>query len=249
MASQRRKHGIAPYRESDQSGLVAAPAMAAPIPVRPRRESQCGAGPAKTESDQKPMESLGLSGMKYDRNAVKAWAGDSQWRALQADLARFRMSGYSGWGSEGFWALALFRLQKVVHNCRPKWLWMPIIVLLAVIRKLLVLAISVDLHPSAEIGPGLLIAHGAQILVIEGTRIGADCALNHVCTIGAGSKLGGANIGDHVYIACHSCILGPATIGDGALISPGSLVIEDVPAGATAIGVPARILPSVRRAF
>src|ERR1700719_752579 len=168
--------------------------------------------------------------MKYDRNAVKSWAGDSQWRALQADLARFRMSGYSGWGSEGFWALALFRLQKVVNSCRPKWLWMPAIVLLAVIRKLLVLAISVDLHPSAEIGPGLLIAHGAQIRVIEGTRIGADCALNHLCTIGAGTKVGGANIGDHVFIGCHSCILGPVAIGDGALISPCSLVIEDVPA-------------------
>ncbi len=184
--------------------------------------------------------------MKYDRNAVKAWAGDSQWRALQADLARFRLSGYTGWGSEGFWALALFRLQKVVNSCRPKWLWMPAIVLLAVIRKLLVLAISVDLHPSAEIGPGLLIAHGAQIRVIEGTRIGADCALNHLCTIGAGTKVGGANIGDHVFIGCQSCILGPVAIGDGAIIASCSLVIEDVPAGATAIGVPARILHSAR---
>jgi serine O-acetyltransferase len=201
--------------------------MAATLPKRARRTN-------------------GLFGMKYDRDAVKAWAGDSQWRALQADLARFRLSGYTGWGSEGFWALALFRLQKVVNSCRPKWLWMPAIVLLAVIRKLLVLAISVDLHPSAEIGPGLLIAHGAQIRVIEGTRIGADCALNHVCTIGAGTKVGGANIGDHVFIGCQSCILGPVAIGDGAIISPCSLVIEDVPAGATAIGVPARILHSVR---
>ena len=201
--------------------------MAATLPKRARRTN-------------------GLFGMKYDRDAVKAWAGDSQWRALQADLARFRLSGYTGWGSEGFWALALFRLQKVVNSCRPKWLWMPAIVLLAVIRKLLVLAISVDLHPSAEIGPGLLIAHGAQIRVIEGTRIGADCALNHLCTIGAGTKVGGANIGDHVFIGCQSCILGPVAIGDGAIIASCSLVIEDVPAGATAIGVPARILHSVR---
>jgi serine O-acetyltransferase len=205
--------------------------------------------PRKPNLIKNLWKGLGLSGMKYDRNAVKAWAGDSQWRALQADLARFRMNGYSGWGSEGFWALILFRLQKVVNNCQPKWLWMPAIVLLAVIRKLLVLAISVDLHPSAEIGPGLLIPHGAQIRVIEGTSIGADCALHHVCSIGAGTKPGGANIGDHVFIGMHSCILGPITIGDGALISPCSLVIEDVPAGATVIGVPARILPLVRRAF
>src|SRR5271163_3685691 len=75
--------------------------MAATLPKRARRTN-------------------GLFGMKYDRDAVKAWAGDSQWRALQADLARFRLSGYTGWGSEGFWALALFRLQKVVNSCRPK---------------------------------------------------------------------------------------------------------------------------------
>ncbi len=183
--------------------------------------------------------------MKYDGNTVKTWAGDSQWRALQADFARFRQHGYSGWGSEGFWALALFRLQKVVNKRQPRWLWMPAVVVLVVMRKLLVMAIGVDLNPSAEIGPGLLIPHGAQIRVIAGAKIGADCALHHVCTIGAGVRPGGATIGDHVLIACHSCILGPVTIGDGAIIAASSLVIENVPAGATAIGVPARILPKV----
>ena len=60
------------------------------------------------------------------------------------------------------------------------------------------------------------------------------------------TKVGGANIGDHVFIGCQSCILGPVAIGDGAIIASCSLVIEDVPAGATAIGVPARILHSAR---
>ena len=46
--------------------------------------------------------------MKYDRDTVKEWAGDSQWRAIRADYQRFREHGYSGWGSEGFWALAIY---------------------------------------------------------------------------------------------------------------------------------------------
>jgi serine O-acetyltransferase len=188
--------------------------------------------------------------MTYDRDAVKVWAGDSQWRALQADLARFRLSGYSGWGSEGFWAIALFRLQKVVNNLRPKWLWMPAYILLSVVKRVLFIVTHIDLHPDAEIGPGLLIPHGSEIRISELTRIGADCALNHLCTIGVESTTQGVvSIGDHVYISPQSCIIGPVIIGDGATIAPNSLIITDVPAGHTAIGVPARVLPASVRSF
>jgi len=183
--------------------------------------------------------------MKYDRNTVKAWAGDSPWRACRADLARFRTHGYTGWGSEGFWALALHRLEKVVRRCRPGWLWAPARLGLRVIRKLFKMVTQIDLHPDAEIGPGLLIAHGGPIRVHGATKIGADCALHHVCTIGAGLQPGGATIGDHVYIGCHSSIIGAVTIGDGAMIAANSLVITNVPAGFTAIGVPARMLPEI----
>jgi serine O-acetyltransferase len=66
-----------------------------------------------------------------------------------------------------------------------------------------------------------------------------------MCTIGAGPRAGGATIGDHVYIGCHSSIIGAVTIGDDAMIAANSLVISDVPAGVTAIGVPAKMLPKV----
>jgi len=180
--------------------------------------------------------------MKYDRNTVKAWAGDSQWRACRADLARFRKNGYTGWGSEGFWALALHRLQKVVRKLRPGWLWAPARLGLRVVRKLLVMVTLIDVHRDAEIGPGLIIPHGGPIRVHGATKIGADCTVNHVCTIGAGPRPGGATIGDHVYIGCHSSIIGAVTVGDGAMIAANSLVIENVPAGFTAIGVPAKML-------
>jgi len=64
--------------------------------------------------------------LKYDADTIKCWAGDSQWRAFRADLARYRKQGYSGWRSEGFWALVIHRLQKVVRRSRPRWLWMPL---------------------------------------------------------------------------------------------------------------------------
>jgi serine O-acetyltransferase len=181
--------------------------------------------------------------MKYDRDIVKEWAGDSQWRALRADYQRLRVHGYSGWGSEGFWALAIYRAQRALRKSQRRRLWAPAAVALAVLRKFLVIVTAVDLHPGADIGAGMLIHYGSQVRVIENARIGVGCTLSQVCSIGAGLASGRPKIGDYVYIAPHACILGSVTIGDGATIAACSLVLSDVPAGQTAIGVPARIVP------
>lgn len=180
--------------------------------------------------------------MKYDRDTVKHWAGDSQWRALQADYQRFRLHGLSGWGSEGLWALAIYRAQRAVRKAQRRRLWAPVAVALEVLRKVLVIVTGLDLHPDADIGAGILIQHGSQVRVIENARIGVGCTLSQICSIGAVGS-GRPRIGDHVYIAPHACILGPVTIGDGATIAACSLVLSDVPEGHTAIGVPARIVP------
>jgi serine O-acetyltransferase len=185
----------------------------------------------------------------YDRVRVKEWAGDSQLRACIGDFSRFRENGFSGWGSEGFYALVLFRLHKTINNQRPIWLWWPLRLALTIIRKLFVITTLIDIHPNAEIGPGLIIPHGGPIRVHAETRIGSDCALHHMSTIGAGPNGAGAIIGDHVFIGCHSSIIGRVTIGDGAMIAANSLVISNVPAGTTAIGVPAKILPAMPRGW
>jgi len=181
--------------------------------------------------------------LKYDADTIKRWAADSQWRAFRADLARYRKQGYSGWGSGGFWALEIHRLQKVVRRTQPRWLWMPIRLTLGFVDKLFTMVTHTHIHPDAQIGPGLFIPH-VGLRVHGNTKIGADCTIHQVCTIGAGPRSGGATIGDHVIIGCNSCIIGAVIIGDGAIIAPNSLVISDVPVSATAMGVPARILPA-----
>lgn len=183
--------------------------------------------------------------MKYDGNTVKAWALDSQWRALRADLARYRAHGYSGWGSEGFWALGVYRLQKAVIRRQPKILWMPLLLLASLLRKLVKIITNIDIEPGAEIGAGMLLAHMGPIHIFREVQIGVDCAIFQSCTIGAGLRPGGATIGDHVFMGCTSTILGAVTIGDGAVIAANSLVISDVPARHTAIGVPAKMIPEV----
>lgn len=181
----------------------------------------------------------------YDPSTVKAWAGNSAWRACRADYARFRISGYSAWGSEGFWALLLYRSLKAAKKRQPAWLWFPLRIILAITRKLFTLITHMDIDPSADIGPGLLIPHVGPLRIHGQTTMGADCVIHHVCSIGAGPHPGGATIGDHVFIGCHSSIIGCVSIGDGAIIAANSLVIADVPPGATAIGVPAKVLPGM----
>ena len=178
--------------------------------------------------------------MQYDGSTVKTWAGESQWRAWRADLARFRAHGYSGWGSEGFWALSIYRAQRGLRKVGV--LGLPLRVLLAVVRKVFVMVTHISLHPNARIGPGTLIPHVGCIQVYPWATIGADCAIHQICTIGAGARPGGPVIGDHVYLGCHVCVLGPVTVGDGASIGAGAVVVKDVAAGASAVGVPARAI-------
>jgi serine O-acetyltransferase len=189
---------------------------------------------------QKQAYKKGCGSMKYDGNTVKEWAAESQWRAWRADLARFKKHGYSGWLSEGFWALTVYRLQRHLGDARPRSVWLPVRVVVGIAKKLLTLITHISLDPQAKIGPGMLIPHVGPIQVSEWATIGADCAIHQVCTIGAGSKPGGPTIGDHVMIGCHTCILGPVNVGDGARIGAGAVVVPDIPAGTTAVGVPAR---------
>jgi serine O-acetyltransferase len=180
--------------------------------------------------------------MRYDGDTVKQWAGDSQWRAWRADLARYRMSGFSAWGSEGFWAITIYRLQRSLLLAKPRVVWMPARVAAAIIKKIVTLLTHINLDAGAKIGPGLLILHVGPIQVVAGAEIGANCALHHVCTVGAGSRPGSPLIGDHVMMGCHSCVLGPVRIGDGVLIAAGAVVIEDVPAWTAVGGVPAKVI-------
>jgi serine O-acetyltransferase len=179
--------------------------------------------------------------VQYDPQTVKQWAGDSQWRAWRADLARFRVHGHNGFGSEGFWALTLYRMQRHALNASPRVLWIPVKFVLALMKKCLTAVLHINLDRRASIGPGMYIPHVGPIRVHPQAVIGADCAIHHVCTIGAGSSPGAPTIGDHVMMGAHSCVLGPVTVGDGAIIGAGAVVVCDIPAGATAMGVPAKV--------
>lgn len=107
------------------------------------------------------------------------------------------------------------------------------------------------LSPSAQIGPGLALPHPNGIVIGEGAVIGAGCTIYHQVTLG-GRRLGDQSrgaypqIGDNVVIFAGAKLIGQITIGDGATIGANAVVLQDVPARRTAVGVPARVLPSAQ---
>ncbi|MHB1508134.1 MAG: serine O-acetyltransferase [Acidimicrobiales bacterium] len=94
---------------------------------------------------------------------------------------------------------------------------------------------------TSEIGPGLFVAHGHST-TLAAERIGANCYVHQGVTIGWDYRSARAPIlGDGVFIGAGAVIVGAVTIGSGARIGSNAVVLCDVPPGATAAGVPARI--------
>ena len=100
---------------------------------------------------------------------------------------------------------------------------------------------------NCRIGGGLLINHPNGIVINPEATIGVNCLIFQQVTITSGNGSGVPEIAGHVDIGAGAKVLGSIKIGAHAKIGANSLVIADVPAGATAIGVPARILPGTVR--
>ncbi|GLT56972.1 hypothetical protein SLA2020_299840 [Shorea laevis] len=104
---------------------------------------------------------------------------------------------------------------------------------------------SVDIHPGATIGSGILLDHATGVVIGETAVVGNDVSILHNVTLGGTGKVAGdrhPKIGNGVLIGAGTCILGNIRIGDGAKVGAGSVVLKEVPARTTAVGNPARLL-------
>lgn len=107
---------------------------------------------------------------------------------------------------------------------------------------------GVEIAPQAAFGEGLVIMHGCGIVVHPRVRVGRDCTLYQGVTLGSTSVDGDPPTLEHgVTVFPGAKVLGAVTVGDGATIGANAVVLCDVPADATAVGVPARIMPRQRR--
>jgi serine O-acetyltransferase len=104
---------------------------------------------------------------------------------------------------------------------------------------------GIEIHPGAKIGKRLFIDHGMGVVIGETSTIGDDCTIYHGVTLGAtdcDAPKRHPDLGNRVMVGAGAKVLGPISIGDDAKIGANSVVLKNVPQGATAVGTPARIL-------
>lgn len=138
----------------------------------------------------------------------------------------------------GVHALLIHRLAHKLWHARFYWLGR----MVSHINRWLT---GIEIHPGATIGRRVFIDHGMGIVIGETAVIGNDCTLYHGVTLGGTSWNKGKRhptLEEGVVIGAGAKVLGPITIGAGAKIGSNAVVVKDVPAGATAVGIPARIL-------
>ncbi len=138
--------------------------------------------------------------------------------------------------------VVLFRLAQLARAQRPelKLFVLPVMVLYKLIVQWL---LAVDLPVRTRVGPGLMLDHAYGIVIHPDAVLGSRCHLVQGVTIGQRNIPRQApTVGDDVYFGANASALGAILIGDGARIGAGAVVVHDVPAGATAVGVPARII-------
>ena len=103
---------------------------------------------------------------------------------------------------------------------------------------------GIEIHPGAQIGRRVFIDHGAGVVIGEAAEVGDDVMLYQGVTLGGTGKDHGKRhptVGDRVVVGAGAKILGPVWIGDDAQIGANAVVVKDVPAGAVAVGVPAKV--------
>jgi serine O-acetyltransferase len=105
---------------------------------------------------------------------------------------------------------------------------------------------GIEIHPGATIGRRVFIDHGMGVVIGETAEVGDDCTIYQGVTLGGTSLYRGAKrhptLGTRVVVGAGAQVLGGFTVGDGARVGSNAVVVKPVPAGATAVGNPARVI-------
>ena len=111
---------------------------------------------------------------------------------------------------------------------------------------------GIEIHPGAKIGKNLFIDHGMGVVIGETSEIGNDVTIYHAVTLGGISpsidserqrhEKRHPTIGNDVVIGSGAQIIGPIKVGNGSRIAANAVVVNDVPEGATMVGVPAKVI-------
>lgn len=168
-------------------------------------------------------------------------------KQIREDLAIIRERDPAARGSleiflcyPGFQAIAMHRISH--------WLWsshVPLKLIARIVSQIGRAFTGVEIHPAARIGNGVFIDHGMGVVIGETTQIGNRCLLYQGVTLGGTGKEHGKRhptLEDNVVIGAGAKVLGAITIGTNTRIGAGSVVLKDVEANCTVVGIPGRVV-------
>jgi serine O-acetyltransferase len=150
------------------------------------------------------------------------------------------------WTKPGFRAVAAHRFGVWRMQVQPRWLRAPLSVLYRVLYRHVRNVYGIDLPYTVQLGRRVVIEHQGSIVIHGSTIIGDDTILRQGVTLGnryLERPLDAPCLGKRVNVGAGAKILGAVTLGDDAQVGANAVVLENVPAGATAVGMPARIIP------
>lgn len=138
----------------------------------------------------------------------------------------------------GFHAVLFHRLAHLLYKCGLRFI--P-----RLISQVSRFFTKIEIHPGATIGRGLLIDHGCGVVIGETTVIGNDCTIYQGVTLGGTGKETGKRhptLGNNVMVGAGAKILGPFKVGDNSKIAANAVLLREVEADSTCVGVPARVV-------
>ena len=142
----------------------------------------------------------------------------------------------------GFHALFFHRIAHFFYNIK-------LFFIARLISQLTRFFTGIEIHPGAKIGRGLVIDHGMGVVIGETAEIGDNVLLYHGVTLGGTGKDKGKRhptVGNNVVIGAGAKVLGPIYIGSNSKIGANSVVLNNVPEGATAVGIPAKNIIKIK---
>jgi serine O-acetyltransferase len=148
------------------------------------------------------------------------------------------------WSEQGFWAVAVHRFGNWRMGIPSKLLRAPFSVLYKLLARFVAITCGISLPYYVQLGRRVRIWHFGG-MILHARSIGDDVHIRQNTTFGIARREGVyelPTIGNRVDIGCGVCILGAITVGDDCLIGANAVVINDLPAGSTAVGIPARVI-------
>jgi serine O-acetyltransferase len=203
--------------------------MADPTNARPDRSGSVDDAVARTRVGRAPDGTFGEDLQRW----IDIWTNHPGRPGTLAERTRMALT------HNEILATGLFRL-----STRMRRRGIPVVPML--LRRLNITLFGLDMVPGTPVGGGLYIPHTVGTVVMA-QKIGRNATLVSNVTIGMRNTVEFPVIGDDVYVGAGARVIGAVTIADGAVIGANAVVIADVPPGALAVGVPARIVPRSKK--